>query len=50
MDNNTAERAERGPVVGRKNYYGSGSLWSGQLAERERLLAELDLFPCFREP
>lgn len=32
MDNNTAERTERGPVVGRKNYYGSGSLWSGQLA------------------
>jgi transposase len=32
MDNNTAERAERGPVVGRKNYYGSGSVWSGQLA------------------
>jgi transposase len=32
MDNNTAERAQRGPVVGRKNYYGSGSLWSGQLA------------------
>jgi transposase len=32
MDNNTAERVERGPVVGRKNYYGSGSLWSGQLA------------------
>lgn len=32
MDNNTAERAERGPVVGRKNYYGSGSQWSGQLA------------------
>jgi transposase len=32
LDNNTAERAERGPVVGRKNYYGSGSLWSGQLA------------------
>lgn len=31
MDNNTAERSERGPVVGRKNYYGSGSLWSGQL-------------------
>ena len=24
MDNNTAERSERGPVVGRKNYYGSG--------------------------
>jgi transposase len=32
MDNNTAERSERGPVVGRKNYYGSGSVWSGQLA------------------
>ena len=28
MDNSTAERSERGPVVGRKNYYGSGSLWS----------------------
>jgi transposase len=32
MDNNTAERVQRGPVVGRKNYYGSGALWSGQLA------------------
>jgi transposase len=32
MDNNTAERAERGPVVGRKNYYGSGAVWSGELA------------------
>jgi transposase len=32
MDNNTAERAQRGPVVGRKNYYGSGSEWSGRLA------------------
>jgi transposase len=32
MDNNTAERAHRGPVVGRKNFYGSGSLWSGRLA------------------
>ena len=31
MDNNTAEREQRGPVVGRKNYYGSGSLWSGEL-------------------
>ena len=30
--NNTAERAQRGPVVGRKNYYGSGAVWSGQLA------------------
>jgi len=31
MDNNEAERALRGPVVGRKNYYGSGSIWSGAL-------------------
>ena len=32
MDNNTAERALRNPVVGRKNYYGSGRVWSAQLA------------------
>ena len=32
MDNNTAERDMRGPVVGRKNFFGSGALWSGQLA------------------
>jgi transposase len=32
MDNNAAERALRNPVVGRKNYYGSGSLWSAHLA------------------
>lgn len=32
MDNNTAERAQRGPVVGRKNYYGSGAGWAGRLA------------------
>lgn len=31
-DNNSAERALRGAVVGRKNFYGSGSEWSGQLA------------------
>ncbi len=31
MDNNRTERTQRGPVVGRKNYYGSGSLWSGKL-------------------
>ncbi|MHB1542010.1 MAG: IS66 family transposase [Steroidobacteraceae bacterium] len=31
-DNNSAERALRGPVVGRKNFYGSGAEWSGQLA------------------
>lgn len=32
MDNNASERALRGPAVGRKNYYGSGALWSGRLA------------------
>jgi len=32
MDNNESERRLRNPVVGRKNYYGSGSLWSGNLA------------------
>jgi len=32
MDNNTAERSLRTPVVGRKNYYGSGSVWSAHLA------------------
>jgi len=34
MDNNTAERILRNPVVGRKNYYGSGSVWSAHLAAR----------------
>lgn len=32
MDNNTAERGLRPSVVGRKNYYGSGSVWSAELA------------------
>ena len=32
MDNNTAERMLRNPVVGRKNYDGSGSVWSAHLA------------------
>lgn len=32
MDNNRAEETIRTPVIGRKNYYGSGSLWSAQLA------------------
>ncbi len=32
MDNNIAERELRGSVVGRKNYYGSGAIWSAQLA------------------
>ena len=32
MDNNGSERRLRNPVVGRKNYYGSGSIWSGALS------------------
>lgn len=32
MDNNEAERRQRGPVIARKNFYGSGALWSGRLA------------------
>jgi transposase len=32
LDNNLAENTLRGPVTGRKNYYGSGSVWSAQLA------------------
>ncbi|MDN5934076.1 MAG: transposase, partial [Pseudonocardia sp.] len=34
LDNNRAERAIRGPVVGRKNYYGSGAVWAAELAGR----------------
>ena len=32
MDNNIAERRMRNPGMGRKNYYGSGSQWSAELA------------------
>jgi transposase len=32
MDNNPAEESMRKPVLGRNGYYGSGSLWSAQLA------------------
>jgi transposase len=32
LDNNVSERCHRGPVVGRKNFYGSGAIWSGWLA------------------
>lgn len=32
MDNNQAERSQRNPVTGRKNYYGSGAIWSAELA------------------
>ena len=34
LDNNYGERLIRDPAVGRKNYYGSGSEWSGRLAMR----------------
>lgn len=33
MDNNESERRLRNPVVGRKNYYGSGSIWSPPQAD-----------------
>jgi len=32
LDNNSAERALRNPVVGRKNYYGSQAEWAAHLA------------------
>ncbi len=32
MDNNYGEQSIRNPVTGRKNFYGSGSLWSSLLA------------------
>jgi transposase len=45
MDNNASERRARGPAVARKNFYGSGSLWSGQLAAALfSLLATLSLW------
>jgi transposase len=39
-DNNPAERALRGPVVGRKNYYGSGSEWSAEFTADMFTLSE----------
>jgi transposase len=47
MDNNASERAGRGPAVARKNFYGSGSLWSGRLAATMfSLLATLAHWKC----
>ncbi len=44
LDNNASERRIRGPAVARKNYYGSGALWSGRLAAMLfSLFATLDL-------
>ena len=45
MDNNTSEQRARGPAVARKNFYGSGSLWSGQQAAAMfSILATLSLW------
>jgi transposase len=45
MDNNLSERRLRGPALGRKNYYGSGALWSGRLAAMLfSILATLELW------
>src|SRR5262249_52634333 len=44
-DNHLSERRLRGPALGRKNYYGSGALWSGRLAAtRFAILATLKLW------
>ena len=45
MDNNAMERRLRNPALGRKNYYGSGAEWSGQLAAMLfSLLATLEMW------
>ncbi len=45
MDNNASERRARGPAVAWKNFYGSGSLWSGQQAAAMfSILATLSLW------
>jgi transposase len=45
MDNNISERRLRGPALGRKNYYGSGAVWSGRLAAALfSILATLNLW------
>jgi transposase len=45
MDNNGSERILRNPALGRKNYYGCGSLWSGRLtATMFSILATLKLW------
>ena len=45
MDNNTAERDIRGPVVGRKSFYGSGSKCSAELAATMySLMATIELW------
>jgi transposase len=45
LDNNSAERTIRNPALGRKNYFGSGSEWSGRLAMMQfSIFATLDLW------
>ena len=45
MDNNTAERGIRGPVQGRKSYYGSGSVESSETASMSfSITGTLDLW------
>src|SRR3982750_2598573 len=45
MDNNASERRARGPAVARKDFSGSGSLWSGQQAAAMfSILATLSLW------
>lgn len=45
MDNNAGERTIRDPVIGRKNFFGCGALWSVQLAAaRYSLVATLRLW------
>jgi Transposase IS66 family len=43
MDNNASERRARGPAVARKNIYGSGSKWSGELAAAFEIFATLSM-------
>jgi transposase len=45
LDNNSAERQIRNPALGRKNYFGSGSEWSGRLAMMQfSIFATLELW------
>ena len=49
MDNNRAENGLRKPVVGRKNYYGCGSIWSSVLlAEMLSIFGTLGLWDINR--
>lgn len=45
MDNNKGENSLRGPVTGRKSFYGSGCQWSGELAAYQfSILQTLELW------